>query len=44
MVRAVLFDFGQTLVDSANGFRRAGKEAEIRIFEDLGMESWSEFL
>ena len=44
MIKAVLFDFGQTLVDSADGFRRAEKEAETKIFEDLGLESWSEFL
>jgi len=44
MIKAVLFDFGQTLVDSADGFRKAEKEAETKIFEDLGLESWSEFL
>ncbi len=44
MLKAYLFDFGQTLVDSADGFRTAEKEAETKIFEDLGLESWSEFL
>ena len=44
MIEAILFDFGQTLADSAGGFRAAEKEAEIRIFEDLGVESWPEFL
>lgn len=44
LTKAVIFDFGQTLVDSADGFRTAEKEAETRIFEDLGMESWPEFL
>ena len=40
----MLFDFGQTLVDSSQGFRVAEKAAETRIFEVLGLESWSEFL
>jgi HAD superfamily hydrolase (TIGR01549 family) len=44
MVEAVLFDFGQTLVDSAQGFRKAEKKAEMEIFEDLGVGSWEEFL
>ena len=44
MIKVVIFDFGQTLVDSAAGFRRAEKEAETRIFKDLDLESWPEFL
>jgi putative hydrolase of the HAD superfamily len=44
LIKAVLFDFGQTLVDSAEGFRKAEKEAEVKIFEHLGLESWPEFL
>lgn len=44
MIEAILFDFGQTLADSADGFRTAEKEAESKIFKDLGVESWPEFL
>ncbi|OGO20304.1 MAG: hypothetical protein A2Z14_18445 [Chloroflexi bacterium RBG_16_48_8] len=44
MINAFLFDFGQTLVDSSDGFREAEKIAETRIFSELGLESWSEFL
>jgi len=44
MIKAFLFDFGQTLVDSAVGFRKAEKNVETRIFSELGLESWSEFL
>jgi len=44
MINAILFDFGQTLVNSADGFRKAEKEVEILIFEDLGVESWPNFL
>lgn len=44
MIKAILFDFGQTLVDSSKGFRLAEKQAEARIFQDLGLESWSDFL
>ena len=35
MVKAVIFDFGQTLVDSADGFRSAEGEAQARIFAAL---------
>ena len=44
MIKAVLFDFGQTLVDSANGFRAAEKEAQARVFSDLSLTSWENFL
>ncbi len=35
MIKAVIFDFGQTLVDSADGFRAAEKEVQEKIFSDL---------
>jgi len=35
MIKAVIFDFGQTLVDSAKGFRGAEKEVQAKIFADL---------
>lgn len=44
MIKAIIFDFGQTLADSAEGFRLAEKQAETRIFQDLGLRSWSGFL
>ncbi len=44
MIKAIIFDFGQTLVDSANGFRQAEKQAQTKIFKDLSPESWPEFL
>lgn len=44
MIEALLFDFGQTLVDSAEGFRTAEKEAETKIFGDLNLESWPDFM
>lgn len=44
MIKAVLFDFGQTLVDSSDGFRLAEKEAQVKIFQKLALDSWSEFL
>jgi HAD superfamily hydrolase (TIGR01549 family) len=43
-IKAVLFDFDQTLADSAEGFRLAEKNAETSIFEDLGLASWEDFL
>jgi HAD superfamily hydrolase (TIGR01549 family) len=44
MIKGVLFDFGQTLVDSSDGFRLAEKDAQIQIFENLALTSWPEFL
>ena len=44
MIEAILFDFGQTLADSAEGFRLAEKGAETSMFEDLGLTSWQDFL
>ena len=44
MIKAILFDFGQTLVDSADGFRMAEKEAQMKIFNDLDMTEWEDFI
>jgi len=33
MIKAILFDFGQTLVDSTKSFREAEKEAQVKIFK-----------
>ena len=35
MIKAIIFDFGQTLVDSADGFRSAEKIAKEKIFLNL---------
>jgi len=37
MIKAILFDFGQTLVDSAGAFRAAEKEAKDRLFSHLNL-------
>ncbi|MEW6261779.1 MAG: HAD family hydrolase [Thermodesulfobacteriota bacterium] len=44
MISAFLFDFGQTLVDSATGFRSAEKVAEKKVFDHLGLTDWEVFL
>jgi len=44
MLKAIIFDFGQTLVDSADGFRLAEKEAQVEIFNDLPITSWKGFI
>jgi len=44
MIKAVLFDFDQTLVDSAEGFRYAEKQAQKKIFENIIVTSWDDFL
>lgn len=44
MIKAVLFDFDQTLANSAEGFRYAEKQAQKRIFENILVTSWDDFL
>lgn len=44
MKKAILFDFGQTLADSADGFRMAEKEAERELFSFIGNCSWDTFI
>jgi len=44
MVRAIVFDFGQTLVDSAKGFRTAEREMQLKAFAALGLRVWEDFL
>ena len=44
MIRAIVFDFGQTLVDSSEGFRAAEKEAQRKAFASLGLADFEVFL
>jgi HAD superfamily hydrolase (TIGR01549 family) len=44
MIKAVIFDFGQTLVNSATGFRTAEKEAQDKLFTNLGLTVREDFL
>jgi HAD superfamily hydrolase (TIGR01549 family) len=44
MIRAIVFDFGQTLVDSADGFRMAEKEAQRKACVALGLMEGEAFL
>jgi len=46
MIKAILFDFGQTLVDSSNGFRTAERDAQEKIFTELdgGGPGWDQFI
>lgn len=44
MIRAVVFDFGQTLVDSADGFRAAEKETQQKACAALGLGAAEGFL
>jgi len=44
MIRAIVFDFGQTLVDSADGFRTAEKEAQRNTCAVLGLTEDEAFL
>ncbi|MGD9126310.1 MAG: HAD family hydrolase [Planctomycetia bacterium] len=38
-LKAIIFDFGQTLVDSSDGFRMAEKEAQTKLLERLREEN-----
>jgi HAD superfamily hydrolase (TIGR01549 family) len=44
MIKAIIFDFGQTLVDSASGFRAAEKEAQDKLFANLGLTMREDFM
>jgi len=44
MIKAIIFDFGQTLVDSANGFRAAEKDAQDKLFLNLGLTVRQNFM
>ncbi len=44
MIEAILFDFGQTLVDSADGFRAAERDAQRKLFAELDGLGWNEFI
>jgi HAD superfamily hydrolase (TIGR01549 family) len=44
MIKAIIFDFGQTLVDSASGFRTAEKEAQDKLFANLGLTIREDFM
>jgi HAD superfamily hydrolase (TIGR01549 family) len=44
MIQAIVFDFGQTLVDSADGFRTAEREVQTKAFAALGLTVWEDFL
>jgi HAD superfamily hydrolase (TIGR01549 family) len=44
IIKAIIFDFGQTLVDAADGFRRAEKEAQKKLFADPGLNPKEDFL
>jgi putative hydrolase of the HAD superfamily len=43
-IKAVCFDLGQTLVDSAQGFRTAEKKAQQAVFRQSGLSDWDAFL
>ncbi len=44
MIEAILFDFGQTLVDSSEGFRTAERDAQQKIFAEFDGCAWDEFI
>ncbi len=43
-IKAILFDFGQTLVDAADGFRTAEKEAQAKLFANMSLTLQADFM
>ena len=43
MIKAVLFDFSQTLANAAEGFRLAESKVQTRLFANLELDSWGDF-
>ena len=43
-IKAVIFDFGQTLVNSAHGFRTAEKDAQDKLVKNLGLTVRDDFM
>ena len=43
-IKAILFDFGQTLADAADGFRTAEKEAQAKIFANMSLTLHADFM
>lgn len=44
MIKAIIFDFGQTLVNSADGFRTAEKDAQAKLFSNFGLTIQEDFM
>lgn len=44
MIKSVIFDLTQTLINSADGFRSAEKAAQRKIADDLNPSSYDEFM
>jgi HAD superfamily hydrolase (TIGR01549 family) len=44
MIKAIIFDFGQTLANSADGFRAAEKEAQAKLFSNFGLTIQEDFM
>jgi len=44
MIKAIIFDFVQTLGDSAEGYKTAEKNAQKKLFAKLGLDSWDKYM
>jgi HAD superfamily hydrolase (TIGR01549 family) len=44
IIKAIIFDFGQTLVDAADGFRTAEKEAQQKLFANMSLTLHADFM
>ena len=43
-IKAILFDFGQTLVDAADGFRTAEREEQSKLFANMSLTLHADFI
>jgi putative hydrolase of the HAD superfamily len=44
MLKAILFDFVQTLGSAADGYKSAEKNSQKKLFKKLGIENWDKYL
>ena len=43
MIKAIVFDFVQTLGDAAEGYKSAEKNSQEKLYKKLGIDKWDEY-
>ena len=44
MIKAIVFDFVQTLGDAAEGYKAGEKNSQKKLFAKLGLDSWDKYM
>lgn len=44
MIKAIVFDFVQTLGDAAEGYKDAEKSSQKKLYDKLGLDSWDKYM